>query len=1198
LARRPRRTPITKPPAPAPAIETATTPAAPRARAWTILAVIALLVVHYALAARSLLRENPTVDEVAHLPAGVTYWQKGTFKLYHHNPPLFKLMAALPVVMARPVMEPLYQYKSWRSKSPSQATFSQSFAYYNADRYFELFQLARLMMPLFTVIGGLVVFAWSAQLYGALGGLLSLALWTFCPNILAHARLVTSDACSTAMGVAATYAFWRYLQRPNWRRAAAAGILLGVAQLSKFSMLLLYGIWPLFWLLHLVMVRPRSGAGAGAAPTIARGLVHGVAIVALSVLTIDVGYFFEKVGTPLGAFEFGSRTLTRPVPPGTSRPHSENELLEATWQFRVNRFRDTWLGGLPVPLPEHYLLGFDEQKIETEGTPRRYFEAIHTGRIDEERRTPQTDQDRTAGYTVYLDGELRDTGWRRYYPLALVYKVPEGTWLLIALSLIVLVAVKRSSAGWFDELMLWTLPVVILVSMSVLTDINLGLRYVLSILPYLFITAGKVVPWCLALREPWRRIAGTIVGGSLGLTIAASAWIYPSYLSYFNWAFGGPDRVPPHLIDSNLDWGQDLVELQRWWKANIPDQPIGLAYFGQFNPSLFEKRGEPFRWFLPPGRPGTVFPMPGTTNLPLIPPERKLVPGYYAVSATLLYGLPWRLYDPVSLLTVPQAIAPAWQYQKNALTYFQQFQPIMPPIGHSIYVYRLSEDDVARANAELARPASTNQDTPSQRLATDINLRDVILMDRPEQDVHLEPRPPQQFGQVGPELGEDRIAPVAARMADSRGAVLDRSIGPDDRSGERLDGLGQEGHGEDVSPARHQHAADLAERGVEVGDVLERLGREHQVEGIVGIRQFRQILRTDTVDDSPRGGAGLVVGGGEMRQATEDIVHAVDPVDLGHAEMPDLGRFDPTGQRGGRGDADGVQRQHGPRQPSTAELGAAPGAIARLLPRQGQGQSWREPPELLEPTRDHPASIQHRPEPAADRAVFEASMGQGIEVVACDPSIPMGRVPAGDEESLEPGRDRAGHGLRRPLSRFWTNLRDGEFREATPLRRLEGQDDGILRDPGLQQFGGDPMLQPIALDPQLAVDDVDVHEAAVDPLLVVPADVHQEVTIAGPIEDGLAPEIPVRIGDLRVFDQDRFDDVADAFHGIHQVIISASGSNPKSWTPSSSITRRPSGSSKRSWKASSGMVRAGTSDVPPCEGLTANPFPISYTRRA
>ena len=119
--------------------------------------------------------------------------------------------------------EPLYQSESWRSTDPSPTTFSQSFALSNAGRYFELFQLARLMMPLFSIVGGLVVFAWSRRLYGRLGGLLSLALWVFCPNILAHARLITSDVCSTALGVAATYVFWRYLHQPTWRSGRRGG---------------------------------------------------------------------------------------------------------------------------------------------------------------------------------------------------------------------------------------------------------------------------------------------------------------------------------------------------------------------------------------------------------------------------------------------------------------------------------------------------------------------------------------------------------------------------------------------------------------------------------------------------------------------------------------------------------------------------------------------------------------------------------------------------------------------------------------------------------------------------------------------------------------------------------------------------------------------------------------------------------------
>ncbi|MHB1559207.1 MAG: ArnT family glycosyltransferase [Isosphaeraceae bacterium] len=669
------------------------------------------MILHYALAARSLLVENATVDEVVHLPAGITYWQKGTFRLYHHNPPLFKLAAALPVLMMGPMTEPLYLHTSWTGKDPSQTTFSQFFAILNAGRYLEMLQLARLTMPIFTMLGGLVVFAWSARLYGSLAGLLSLALWVFCPNILAHGRLITSDASSTVMGVAATYAFWRYLSGPSWRRAVVAGIVLGIAQLSKFSMILLYGAWPLLWLMRLALTgRPESTVRFAA-----RSLAHGIAIVALSILTIDVGYGFEGVGTRLGDYEFGSRTFTRPVPPGTSRPHSRNELFEASWQFRVNRFRGTWLERLPVPLPRHYLEGFDEQKIETEGIPSRYFAAVEiqdprqkAAVIEQLRRTPESDREDRQAYLVYLDGELRRTGWKSYYLMTLLYKMPEGTWLLLAISLVPLALSRRTRIGWFDELSLLIVPALILLSMTLLTDINLGLRYVLGILPYVFIAIGKVVPWCLAMREPWRRVAGGLVAGSLALTVAASMWIHPHYLAYFNWASGGPDREPPHLIDSNLDWGQDLVEFQRWWKKTIPDQPIGLAYFGQINPSLFAMRGEPFRWFLPPGLPGTVHPMFPPPSPRLIGPARRLTPGYYAVSASLLYGLRWGLYDPAPPMTVPEAAQPQWNYHPgpggvHALGYFRRFRPIMPPIGHSIYVYHLTEEDVAAVNAELER---------------------------------------------------------------------------------------------------------------------------------------------------------------------------------------------------------------------------------------------------------------------------------------------------------------------------------------------------------------------------------------------------------------------------------------------------------------------------------------------------------------
>jgi hypothetical protein len=672
----------------------------PRALFLAGVAVCGLLFIHFGLAVLSLLAENPTVDEVAHLPAGLSYWQKGTFRLYHHNPPLIKLAAALPVLLAAPRVEGLYDTPNWRKPDPSQIDFAHLFAVLNADRYFELFQLGRLVMPVFSVIGALVVFAWSRRLYGLHGGFLSLILWLFCPNVLAHARLVSSDLGGAAIGVAATYVFWRYLRAPRWRWAAAAGLALGAAQLTKFSMLILCAVWPVLWIVRLAATVPRPRWPAH----LLRGLVHAPLILTLAVITIDAGYFFEGVGIPLGDFEFGSRALTRPVLPGARRPTSRNPLLAVAWQFRINQFRDTWLERLPVPLPEHYMLGFDEQKIETEGIPERLWKAWSAGTIDEERAHPEQPDEKSSGYPVYLNGERRRTGWSSFYLLAALYKIPEGTWLLFLLSLGALVFLRRDLLAWSDEIILAVPPLAIFASMTFLTDINIGLRYVLPVFPYAFIAIGKVAPWAAGRPARWRPpLLAALCAGALALSIASAAWIHPHYLAYFNWASGGPDRDPARLIDSNLDWGQDLVALQRWYKATIPEERIGLAYFGQINPSIFGLRGERFSWFLPPAVPGSVRPMGERSSPGLEGLAPRLEPGYYAVSATLLYGLPWRLYDPANPEKAPQALlGPAWNAWKfDAFGYFRKFKPIMPPIGHSIYVYHLTDADIARVAAEL-----------------------------------------------------------------------------------------------------------------------------------------------------------------------------------------------------------------------------------------------------------------------------------------------------------------------------------------------------------------------------------------------------------------------------------------------------------------------------------------------------------------
>ena len=147
--------------------------------------------------------------------------------------------------------------------------------------------------------------------------------------------------------------------------------------------------------------------------------LHGFLIVAISILVIDAGYRFEGVGIPLERFEFASGTLTSPVPTGIRKaPASSNQLYAIMWPFRENRFRGTVLAKLPAPLPEHYLLGFDEQKVEAEGIPnrlRRASKALQQGDVALALQEAGSSDTSVGGYWVYLNGVLRNTGWSHYY---------------------------------------------------------------------------------------------------------------------------------------------------------------------------------------------------------------------------------------------------------------------------------------------------------------------------------------------------------------------------------------------------------------------------------------------------------------------------------------------------------------------------------------------------------------------------------------------------------------------------------------------------------------------------------------------------------------------------------------------------------------------------------------------------------------
>lgn len=655
---------------------------------WTGFAVGVLLLIHGLILTHTAWRKSATVDEVAHLPAGITYWEKRTFAVYHHNPPLVKLLAALPVMAAGGKVDYSGNWlkNQMRGLPVSQWNLGWEFMYANARRYRLLYFLGRLVPVAFSCLG-LVL---AARLGGKIGGpsaaVASACLWCFSPNLLAHGCLITTDVPATVMCLATVLATLHWCGTHRVRESLALGFVLGIAQLTKFSLLILYLLVPTIAL----WLSPRSWK---------KLLSQFLLTLAVSLTVINAGYFFEGTGKRLEDYQFLSALLTRPratapkpgeIPSG----HPWAYVLE----IRENRFKGTLLGKLPVPLPAHYVLGFDEQRLEAEGIPGP------DGRLH--------------GYYVYLCGQLRDQGWWYYYFVAIALKVPLGT-LLMLLCWAALVC-----SGYFRpnraQLASMLAGVAFIVVMSLATDINLGIRYVLPALPLMFVPAACLTTGPVA----WVRI---LTVGALLWNAAAVARIHPHYLAYFNEIAGGPANGHRFLIDSNIDWGQDLYELADWLQRNRPGARVGLAYFGNVDPAILRDLGYEVEYTLAPPRspedlsllvvapdaplrkfleewatknsdllvawqsdnPGrSPLDMPALKEAILehlhVPPAGSR--GLYAVSVNFLRRLPFRLRDQESNL---------WDFARlpdgrrgDPYSYFLGYEPIAR-IGYSIYVFEL-----------------------------------------------------------------------------------------------------------------------------------------------------------------------------------------------------------------------------------------------------------------------------------------------------------------------------------------------------------------------------------------------------------------------------------------------------------------------------------------------------------------------------
>jgi hypothetical protein len=240
------------------------------------------------------------------------------------------------------------------------------------------------------------------------------------------------------------------------------------------------------------------------------------------------------------------------------------------------------------------------------------------------------------GRNLYLLGEFASGGWWYYFPVAFAVKVPLAITALLVLAIVAPVA-RPSRLGW-----LIGVPVAVYLAIACFwLDVTLGIRYLLPIFPLLFVfIATQLTP----TEVGWRRAALSLACAWLAI---ASLWIHPNYLAYFNEAAGGPSRGHRYLLDSNIDWGQDLPTLAEYL-AKRGNPVVRLAYFGREKPEDYGIRSRPLKGCQP-------------------------VKGLVAISTNVREGL----YKPHGLLGRPRPGCYDW---------LKAYEPVAY-LGYSIFVY-------------------------------------------------------------------------------------------------------------------------------------------------------------------------------------------------------------------------------------------------------------------------------------------------------------------------------------------------------------------------------------------------------------------------------------------------------------------------------------------------------------------------------
>jgi len=644
---------------------------------WAWLIALVLVTIYAGLTFSASLGKGASYDESEELAVGYDIWLHQDFRMEGANGDLVKRWATLPFLVSKPSF-PGAENPDWLKAAPYGLGYQ--FFFGSGNESAQLLRQGRLMVVLLGVATALLVFYCSKEVFGPLGGLFSLALFVFSPDMLAFGGIVSTEMSLCLALLGATWCIWRLLHKVTWGRLLASMGFLALLFLAKATALVIFPITavlvaikifsgePLEWQLGRSRVFSSHTAQGG----IFLGLfaIHGIFCWA----AVWAHYDFRYAASPDQADpKILAWRHTSEVAP--------NPTLEKiiTWSRTEKILPEGYLDGMDLLLSENLKrLTFMHGKWALGREPTFFPYAI----------------------------------WAKTSPvLLLLLGLGTGWWVWRRIQIVREQKVRPASASRPRPIFYQAVPYVALIAVfftvAVGQNLNIAHRHILPIYPAFDILAGGFVGWVWSQRQ--RFIREVIVVLLVWYAHDAVA-IYPNYLAYFSPAVGGSAHGYQNLVESSLDWGMDLPKLKTWLNQHNPrDRDIFyLAYFGTDNPDYYQIK---------------------STRLPSFPAWESegrydLMPGIYAISATLFESFyienegPWNKHyeseyqnclqilrkynagikspEQMSVLMKQYALFKKLRFNRLCAWLRHNRQPD-DNVGHSILIWRLTQGEIDEA---------------------------------------------------------------------------------------------------------------------------------------------------------------------------------------------------------------------------------------------------------------------------------------------------------------------------------------------------------------------------------------------------------------------------------------------------------------------------------------------------------------------